>query len=303
MNDFSSEIVYLKDVLNDQRSEISTLQKKVVSGNQATNGSATADNCFAPPTNENSGIAGSNRKSEAAAAYDRPSHSVAERRKTSESLLSRDDDQEDLKGQDFGGRIEMQEESAGMAAKSLTQGEGLAALEEQVHESVKKRRTEQSDEVNSILSNSMAIKQGEYQYWGADEDVLETPKSIPKSLAESVNSKISAVAQQRSPPIEALEMDIDDDRCPVCLDSPFGLMVLCSGCRYALHSACAKKSGGGATGMSLRMKCLFASTAVYLLTYLALAQVKILNVPSAPRQGASIANMTAWHGFHVLVDG
>lgn len=40
-------------------------------------------------------------------------------------------------------------------------------------------------------------------------------------------------------------LDLDDERCPICLDTPYGLMVLCKVCRRGLHSACAKKGGGG----------------------------------------------------------
>lgn len=43
----------------------------------------------------------------------------------------------------------------------------------------------------------------------------------------------------------AESLAIDDDRCPICLDTPYGLMVLCKACRRGLHSACAKKGGGG----------------------------------------------------------
>lgn len=43
----------------------------------------------------------------------------------------------------------------------------------------------------------------------------------------------------------AESLAIDDERCPVCLDTPYGLMVLCKACRRGLHSACAKKGGGG----------------------------------------------------------
>jgi hypothetical protein len=43
----------------------------------------------------------------------------------------------------------------------------------------------------------------------------------------------------------AESLAIDDERCPICLDTPYGLMVLCKVCRRGLHSACAKKGGGG----------------------------------------------------------
>lgn len=45
--------------------------------------------------------------------------------------------------------------------------------------------------------------------------------------------------------MEAESVDLDDERCPACLDTPYGLMVLCKVCRRGLHSACAKKGGGG----------------------------------------------------------
>ena len=45
--------------------------------------------------------------------------------------------------------------------------------------------------------------------------------------------------------VEAESVDLDDERCPACLDTPYGLMVLCKVCRRGLHSACAKKGGGG----------------------------------------------------------
>lgn len=43
----------------------------------------------------------------------------------------------------------------------------------------------------------------------------------------------------------AESLDLDDERCPICHDIPYGLMVLCKVCRHGLHSACAKKGGGG----------------------------------------------------------
>lgn len=47
--------------------------------------------------------------------------------------------------------------------------------------------------------------------------------------------------------------DIDgDERCPSCQDTPFGLMVVCTGCKRGIHSACAKKTAGyTAAGMTI----------------------------------------------------
>ena len=41
------------------------------------------------------------------------------------------------------------------------------------------------------------------------------------------------------------DLELDDEKCQMCQDHPFGLMVLCSICKRALHSACAKKVGLG----------------------------------------------------------
>ena len=68
-----------------------------------------------------------------------------------------------------------------------------------------------------------------------DTKIKHTP---PSSNTSNKNEYINSV-------IEAESLDLDDERCPICLDTPYGLMVLCKVCRRGLHSACAKKGGGG----------------------------------------------------------
>ena len=41
------------------------------------------------------------------------------------------------------------------------------------------------------------------------------------------------------------DLELDDENCQICQDHPFGLMMLCTICKRALHSACAKKVGLG----------------------------------------------------------
>lgn len=256
LNDFSSEIAYLKDLVHEQQSKISTYEKNAVSSNHNTAYSAAANTSFVAPINDssNANTLDLNRTTKAAAAHDGSSYSATDRRDTSEKPLFSSNDQEQLQGR---GRLIVQEDSAGMAGKS--RDEALHDVEPS--QSVKRRKTELSDHIQSA---SMESDQGEHSYWGGvDEGSTQAPLPPVSNVIRSGRSEVNVVAPQHvSPGMAALEQGMEDDRCPVCLDCPFGLMVLCSGCRNALHSACAKRTGGGTTGIPA-VNCSFTVTAVY----------------------------------------
>jgi hypothetical protein len=255
LNDFSSEISYLKDVVNEQQSKISAHQKSSVADSAAT------DAGYATHINNSSDTADLDTTTKAATAHDGPSSIASDIRDKNKKSLSHADDQEHLKGQGFGGRLTIQEDSAGMAGKSQAEDEVLP--NEDSSQSVKRRKTEPIDHMKAVLSDSMEIDQDDHQYWGVNEDNTQVPLGPLNSMIKSAHSEVSVVAHQHvSPAMEALEQGMEDDRCPVCLDCPFGLMVLCSGCRNALHSACAKRTGGGATGIPA-VNSFFAAISVY----------------------------------------
>ena len=261
LNEFSSEIVYLKDVVNEQQLKISTYQKNAVSSGYNMADSAAADTGSAARINDSSVTVDSDRAAKTASAHDGPSYSALGRRDTTEKFMSNSVDNKPLKGDGFGSRITMQEDSGGMDGKY--QDEDEVALNEEASQSVKRRKTEPSDDIKASLGASMDTDQADHQYWRVEDSNAQVPPGAGNGVMKSPRSEVSAVAQHVNPAMEALEQGMEDDRCPVCLDCPFGLMVLCSGCRNALHSACAKKTGGGATGVRA-VNCIFpAVIAVY----------------------------------------
>jgi hypothetical protein len=253
LNDFSSEIAYLKDVVNEQQSKISTYQKTAVSSNCSVTDSAAPDTGLSTHINDSSVTADFDRATNAATAtaHGGPYNIAADR---SEKPLSHNDDE----GQGFGRRLTMQENSAGMAGKSQDE----VVPNEESSQPVKRRKSEPSDHSKASPSASMEVDQADHQYWGVGEDTTQVPLGPLNSVMKSARSEVSTAAHQNvSPAMESLQQAMDDDRCPICLDNPFGLMVLCSGCRNALHSACAKRTGGGATGIPAVCSS-FAVTAV-----------------------------------------
>ena len=74
---------------------------------------------------------------------------------------------------------------------------------------------------------------------------LEKEKKNTYTSPSSSTSQTSLKIKSTNSALEAESVDLDDERCPACLDTPYGLMVLCKVCRRGLHSACAKKGGSG----------------------------------------------------------
>lgn len=97
---------------------------------------------------------------------------------------------------------------------------------------------------------------------------LSSKEYIPTTKATCISGDEPVISSSRphasilkENTVKQEELDTDDERCQICLDSPYGLMVLCSICKRALHSACAKRiaSAGNmaSTGQSIFNTYLF----------------------------------------------
>lgn len=238
MNEVNNEVSNLKYIVNEQQSQAATAAKHAVE---------TA------AINMNSNI-GNNHTS---------IHSSTGNRHSEEDIQTQFQGVEDVNN------IPQSQEKALRFPQSQ---ESYSTNDEKVMEKEKmeKEKVGQEEEKNS----SEALKRKRQEEW----EIIQTPRAQQKRVRED-----STISSDYSPPtmeynqtakessssgneptisssrprdsickensVKQEEIDTDDDRCQICLDCPYGLMVLCSICKRALHSACAKKTAiAGNTG-------------------------------------------------------
>lgn len=241
MNEVNNEVSNLKYIINEQQSQAATAAKHAVE---------TA------AINMNSNIGNNNSCNN--------NGKISSIHSSTGSRHSEEDIQIQIQGvKDVHNLLQSQENnerfSSALMESSSTNDEKVMEKEKVGHEeeknsseALKRKRQEEWETIKTQMAQQKKVREDSTpsDYSPPQMEYSQTAKGSAISGYEPAISSSrprDSVCKENS--VKQEEIDTEDDRCQICLDCPYGLMVLCSICKRALHSACAKKTAiAGNTG-------------------------------------------------------
>jgi hypothetical protein len=245
MQDLGEEVILLRDTVSKQKAENNTMDRAIVTNN---NEYESPSNLRDKSSSSNSVVTGDravNSDPSTVARKELTEINKTQTKEISENFLTALSADEDIPnshiqvsdGQDRN-NVEVDVRGSERIDRQRKQDQDLITKEAS-YNSLKRSRTAEDDQ--ELLTEDFVRARTPYRSSPpqTERKTAYTPPSHSSSHTSShKNEDIKSVTAAES-------LAIDDERCPICLDTPYGLMVLCKACRRGLHSACAKKGGGG----------------------------------------------------------
>jgi hypothetical protein len=244
MQDLGEEVIFLRDKVSEQKAENNTMDRVIVTDNKYESPSNLRDK--SSDSNSSSVVTGDR-------AVDYDSVTVARKELTEKNnswskeisenfltALSADEDipNSHIEVSDGSNNVEVDVRGTERIDRQRKQDHDQHTKEAS-YKSLKRSRTAEDDQELLTEDFVRARPPERSSPTKTERKATYTPPSHSSSHNSGhKNEDIKSVTAAES-------LDSDDERCPICLDTPYGLMVLCKVCRRGQHSACAKKGGGG----------------------------------------------------------